>query len=419
MLFTWIIFIIQALVSSVFLQEIEVGALSILFVIITSLFLVFDLAKLDFPKQIFILLIASYMFRLFLMFFDLYGRELFILPNSGLDSEMFNAAAIKGLLTGDYGRGHIYSFFIGVIYRMFGVNRLMAQFFNVVLSVQAIIIVYKTMDMFKLRDKTKNFVTAIMAFLPNYAIMSSILLRESILVFLAALSFYCFSKWLLQGKVLAVVPAFGFGLLMAVFHSGSIFLVGAYTVFLVLYNSHKQSFNISMKSILLIVFFLIAFNFIYETYFDLFFAKFMNKDSLKDVMDVTVMGQSAYAVGLTTGNPVMDFIVNTPIRMLYFLLAPFPWDWRGQADIIAFLFSGLFYGGTLLYAVKQIVAGRTEQKRYIVMLLVIIGFGLLFFAWGVSNAGTALRHRDKFIGLFIVLLALLVEKEPDQRGEMG
>jgi len=37
--------------------------------------------------------------------------------------------------------------------------------------------------------------------------------------------------------------------------------------------------------------------------------------------------------------------------------------------------------------------------------------GLVVFAWGVSNAGTALRHRDKFIGLFILLFALIRHDE--------
>jgi len=48
-----------------------------------------------------------------------------------------------------------------------------------------------------------------------------------------------------------------------------------------------------------------------------------------------------------------------------------------------------------------------KNKNTIIVVLLIVIIGLVVFAWGVSNAGTALRHRDKFIGLFILLLALV------------
>ena len=36
--------------------------------------------------------------------------------------------------------------------------------------------------------------------------------------------------------------------------------------------------------------------------------------------------------------------------------------------------------------------------------------GIMVFFLGVSNAGTALRHRDKFIGLFILLLVITMNE---------
>src|SRR5699024_2056053 len=131
MLATWIVFIIQALLSNLFFAYLGIEGLPILIIVITTLFLIFDLSQHGFPKEVFLILFLTYFLRLFLWFFDLYGRDYFVLPNSGLDSEMFNQSAITGLATGNYGNGHVYSIVIGLLYTFFGYERIIPQFFNV------------------------------------------------------------------------------------------------------------------------------------------------------------------------------------------------------------------------------------------------------------------------------------------------
>lgn len=407
---TWTVFIIQAFLASIFTPHIAFSGLPLLIVFVTSLFLLIDFSKLEFPKAFFVVLFLSYLFRLALLFFDLYGQDIMVLPHSGLDSEMFNQWALRGMETGGYDRGEIYSFTIGVIYTFFGRERMLSQFFNILISMQAILLIYKTLNLYEVTERIKFAVLTVVAFIPNYAILSSILLRESIIVFLLVLSFYCFSKWLLEGKNLFLIPAFGLGLLVAVFHSGSIFIVGAYVLTLVLFDQEKRQFRFSLKSILITLLILPIAWFIIQNYYELFFAKFARFESFEEVTDIYVMGESGYYTGLDIGHPILEFIVNTPLRMFYFIFSPLPWDWRGVVDVIAFVFSGLFYGGTLYLAIRTIWKNKNEQSRYILLLLVVIFVGLVFFAWGVSNAGTALRHRDKFIGLFIVLFALTIDQ---------
>lgn len=409
MTLTWFVFIIQALLSNLFFIYFEIEGLPILIIFVTTLFLLFDLSRYDFPKEVFAILFLTYLLRLFLLFFDLYGREYFILPNSGLDSEMFQQAALKGMVTGDYGNGHIYSFVIGFLYSLFGNERIIPQFFNVLLSLHAIILIYKTMGLYKINEKTKYFAVALIAVLPNFAIMSSILLRESIIIFLYALSFYCFSKWFLESQVVLLVFAYAGGLLVSVFHSGSIILVVAYTIILILFDRKRGQFSISYQSILIALLFTVAFIYLFQNYYDLFFSKFSNIDDVDDVIDIYVMGESGYSTGYAIGNPILNFVINTPLRMFYFVFSPLPWDWRGATDIIAFVFSGLFYGYTLYLSFKRLFERSTENKNFIIIILLIVVIGVMVFSWGVSNAGTALRHRDKFIGLFILLLALTMD----------
>ncbi|SHE36415.1 Dolichyl-phosphate-mannose-protein mannosyltransferase [Atopostipes suicloacalis DSM 15692] len=407
---TWIVFIIQALLSHLFFAYLGIEGLPVLIVLITTIFFIFDLSQYDFPKEVFLILFLTYFLRLFLLFFDLYGRDYFVLPNSGLDSEMFNQSAITGLATGNYGNGHVYSVVIGFLYSFFGFERIIPQFFNVLLSIQAIIFIYKTMGLYKIQKKAKYFALTLIAILPNFAIMSSILLRESIIIFLYALSFYCFSKWLIDKNLLWLTLAYVCGLLVSVFHSGSIILVVAYTLILILFDRRKDKFRISYQSVLLAIAFGFVFIYLFQNYYDLFFAKFSNINEVDDVVDIYVMGESGYSTGYAIKNPILNFIVNTPVRMFYFIFSPLPWTWRGITDVIAFLFSGLFYGYTLYLGVRHLFHKNVQNKNFLLIILLIVLGGIMVFSWGVSNAGTALRHRDKFIGLFILLLAITMNE---------
>src|SRR5699024_8257486 len=211
------------------------------------------------------------------------------------DSEMFNQSAITGLATGNYGNGHVYSIVIGLLYTFFGYERIIPQFFNVLLSIQAIVFIYKTMNLYHIQKRAKYFALALIAILPNFAIMSSILLRESIIIFLYTLSFYCFSKWFIDKNLFCLTVAYVFVLFVSVFHSGSIILIVAYTVILILFDRRKDRFRLSYKSVLLTIVFGFVFMYLFQNYYDLFFAKFSNINDVDDVVDIYVMGASGYS----------------------------------------------------------------------------------------------------------------------------
>lgn len=411
MMFTWIVFFIQAIISSIFLSVFNIQGIPILIVTMTSIFVLFDLSRLNFPRTIFIILFISYLLRLFFLFFDLYGQDIFMLPNSGLDSEMFHASALNGLATGNYGNGHVYSIVLGFLYSFFGNERIIAQFFNVLLSMHAILLVYKTMEIYKINEKVKALAIGLIALIPNFAIMSSILLRESIIIFLYILSFYCFSKWFVKNNLILLICAYIAGLLVAAFHSGSIILIVTYTIILILYDQKRGRFNLSLKSLLIAGTFSIIFLFIFQNYFDVFFLKFSNIEEMEDVTDIYVMGESGYSTGYPIENPILNFVINTPLRIFSFIFSPLPWDWRGITDVIAFVFSSLFYGSILYLGFRSLFKESFENKNIMIVILLIVIIGLVVFSWGVSNAGTALRHRDKFIGLFILLLALVLNSQ--------
>lgn len=125
--------------------------------------------------------------------------------------------------------------------------------------------------------------------------------------------------------------------------------------------------------------------------------------------EVAESGGSAYVVGGEV-NSLMDLVKNSPIRMFYFITSPLPWAWRGLNDIIAFLFSALFYLVSYIYAIRSFKLKINNKKyNFIKAIFIICILGAFVFAWGTSNAGTAMRHRDKFIVNYVVMLALALE----------
>lgn len=410
MLTTWLVFVVEGLFTNLFLQEFNISILPFIVIFITSIFLLVDLSRSKLPKYVFLILFFSYIFRLLLMLFDLYGRDIFILPNSGKDSEMYHAAAINGLITGDYLTGQLYSRVIATVYSLFGEERILSQFLNILFSMNTMLLTYKLLGMLNIKLKLKVIAISLMAFIPNYAILSSILLKESIIIFLNTLSVYYFIKWIYKTNKVSIIISFLLAILSSALHSGAISLLLAYSIFSVVYYRRNNQIRITKKSFLYILFFSILFIFLYMNYADVLFSKFTDVESISDVAGVAksrVTGGAAYSVDIQTGNAFIDFLVSFPIRSLYFILSPLPWQWRGINDIVAFLFSAVFYGYTYYCAFKILKYKKFKNRNIFIFLLLVALTSTLVFSWGVSNAGTALRHRDKFISIFILMLALI------------
>jgi len=95
-----------------------------------------------------------------------------------------------------------------------------------------------------------------------------------------------------------------------------------------------------------------------------------------------------------------DFI-KIPVRYVTFIFSPFvPWlvrsIWHSVGLIDAFLYLWMFY---LLYKYKRIFKFNETAKAILIMILLTI----LVFSLGVTNVGTAIRHRAKIAPLLIIL----------------
>lgn len=327
--------------------------------------------------------------------FERVGWEIAQAWNAGLEVNISNAV-------------YIYPKVIGVVYFVFGRVLLLVQFVNVVLGVFIVYYVYKIIIELGATKRSAQIGSVITALFPTLCLYSAITLRENFISFFAIVSVFYFLKWLNSGTRSKLVLAAAFLLLSSTLFGAMIVIGVVYAIFFIFYEVKTKKWRLISKQNFLGIF-IVTLGII------LFWSFLINKipgdlrlvfspDYMGGKVSVAARGGAAYLVGFTP-NSILDIIIQSPVRMVYFLLAPFPWMISSPGQI-----SGLIDAFLYLVLVFYSIRGLKYLKKYnnpafwavISMLLIIIGT----FAWGVSNFGTAIRHRQKIVGLIIAVSSL-------------
>lgn len=361
------------------------------------------------------ILVWAFVARFAFMLWDLYARDIFVLPSSGADSEMYYKASI--MVSDDLSflfksRVSLYSKIIGFVFYLIGPMRIVGHYINVLLGLSTVVIIYKIMLELKINRKTIKTVLIIAAFFPNSLIMSGIFLREILPTFFVALSLLWFIKWYLNQSLLSFVLSIVMLSLASMFHSGVIGIAIGYLLMYLFYNYKKNKFEVSFKNIIMFIP-VLAFIFLFTTQFgDAMFYKFRSLEEPSDIYESVqgALGGAAYLTGMTINNP-LQFLLFAPVRAFYFLFSPLPMNWRGVMDIITFFIDSIFYLFVFYYFIKNRKMFY-KNKKLIFVLLISVTIAAIVYGIGVSNAGTAMRHRQKLTPLFLILTSLMInEKE--------
>ena len=102
-----------------------------------------------------------------------------------------------------------------------------------------------------------------------------------------------------------------------------------------------------------------------------------------------------------------ELIYKAPIRIIYFMFSPFPWDIEKNAHFLGF-FDGLFYIMLFFLLIKnfKLIWG----DRTLRIIFIILASYLVFFGIGTGNFGTGIRHRTKFLIILIIMVAPWIPK---------
>ena len=103
----------------------------------------------------------------------------------------------------------------------------------------------------------------------------------------------------------------------------------------------------------------------------------------------------------------IEMLYKAPVRSIYFVFSPFPWDITKPAHFLGFLDSLLYYYLVFLILRNLKVIWRDPALR--IILIILLSY-IFVFGFGVGNFGTALRHKSKFASMFILLAAPLIKR---------
>jgi hypothetical protein len=376
-------------------------------IFVTSLAFIFDVSKSKILKDVQLSFIIAYVLRIIILYLDIYN--VFPVFGSGGDTEAFYKEIIR-IASGDTYTGKQYfSLIFGLLSRYIGVSRMYIQYINVLFSMCSIYFVMKSLYILNINTKVKNKATKIIGILPIYMCLSCILLREAIIYMLVSISLYCFISWYERCIEYYFILSLFWTFLAMLFHSGIIGIGIGYIFVRLLYNRKQNKLIITIKTLLMGLFCLLIIVFIYNKLLDTVFYKFASIDSLSDVGSyVDNKSGSSYSAFVGNSNSIFNFIIYTIPRIFFYIFSPIPFMWRNFSDVISFMLDSVFYIVVLINSIKLCSLKNEEwnNKVLLTMLLIISLTTCFVFAWGTTNAGTALRHRNKLLSLYIIMWAI-------------
>jgi 4-amino-4-deoxy-L-arabinose transferase-like glycosyltransferase len=314
-------------------------------------------------------------------------------------------------------KAYTFTWFLSFFYRIFGRSTLLLESVHIIIGLACILLVYKLSWLLSGSALKSKQSAVIFAFYPTIILYSVIILREVYIVFFILLISLFIVKWLKSNQIkfslvslLLFVPLYFLhgGLLVG---AGMVFIILSYSSLKDIYNSFKNN-HILVPQIVFVFFALITIGIAINKLSTLnipYLGNITNIFSLSRIVfqaEVTNIGGSVYP-GWLIPNSISSFFLLIFPRLVYFLFSPFIWDIKAINHLL-----GLVDGIMILFLFYFIIKGLLLKKlnNFVSILLIILIPLLITYSWGVGNFGTALRHRVKFIPVFIAISTIYVPK---------
>lgn len=374
---------------------------SLLTVIINSVLVIGFLIFGNIAKHRYIIVI-SYFLKIGILLISYY--DLFPIMFTGADSVRFDNQAMQiwnnpELLNNKYGTQ--YQPFLGRLYMLVGPQKMLAQYTNVILSIIGLLCIDRIFTRFEVDEQTSKISMFVLSLSPVAIILSSVLMRDAMVTNFFIFSTYFFLLYTIDHKIKNVILSFVFISLASIFHSG----VFPFVVGIVVYVLKEKSANSAMVKILCTSILFIG---IYS-FSDVLFTKFSGLEKseneiLEQLQDAR--GGSVYLTGLES-NSIMVNLLFSPIKIIYFLFSPMPWDIRHLGDIIMIVLDSVLYYFMIVSIIKSRVSANGKLIGSLTLGIVLILFA---FANGTHNSGTAARHRYKVLPAICIIYGLINSK---------
>lgn len=334
----------------------------------------------------------------------IYDDQRFALPWSGADSAKFYAQLLdfcrlpflRALQEIPLSRSAMYPWVISWAARLAGPNYLFLVFINVIVGTFSILQTYRLATEFLSRKHALGAAWFVCLF-PVSAVLSAVFIRETLIAaFLIAASRQMVLA-IKHGVIAHVVQGAVYIFMAALFHGALILCLALFPLGYLLATiiKKRRAENNAASPVRLLLVSVALLGAVISTGAQL--SKIGSLEDIPDVMDARAARESRRMVATNSDYPVwLSRNIYRPdiaaIRYAYFMFSPFPWMWRGLADV-----AGAALGAANFYVFWLVF--RARRKLPLIPLALFLGAVLttLMYSAGVSNVGTAIRHRNKVV----------------------
>lgn len=307
--------------------------------------------------------------------------------------------------------GHeLYKVYMALLYYYVGHSPLMIQVLNAFFGTLIIVVVWNLARFLGARARSALQAAWIIALFPSMILHSGMLLREVMITLPLIVGVYQLAVWHRYRRPNNAVKSGGAFLVSMAFHSGAFAMILALTVWLAgswikALASGRGRLLLRNSAALALCVGVVAF----ATNTGWGMSKFRRLEirdlsSLAKEQDYGAKDRTAYLEDLRADN-LAALAIQSPVRVVYFLFAPFPWMISGVRDVIGFADGLLFMVLSWTLLRGREVLRRNPTALLVVALLTAMTFT---FALGVSNYGTAFRHRSKMLPMLVAVAAFVI-----------
>lgn len=353
----------------------------------------------------------------------------FELPIGGGDDGItFMHTAIE-YCQGDFHRQYTrYPYVLYAIFQITGINQFAAQYANILCWGFGAVLLQKLCKRLKMNGILRLLVILVAAWLPTNIWITSILYRDTYVMLLLLMSYYFLICWMQERKYSSIAGSMVAVFLAVLLHGGSIVALIPIAVTILFYSYKDQSFVLNRKKIYtgiaLITGGIIAL-FIPQVQ-QIIINKFsFLENGLIDGINAWLAMKYDYTADAGSNylmhrylSGYFDIIVMTVQKIYYHMFSPVPHMWRDMIDAIAFFGSSApIYLIAMVLWIGSIFYKAFDSNRF--LLFMETSVTIVIYAWGNVNGGTAIRHREKILGLMILLavysLNIILQKRKERK----
>lgn len=400
------IVMIFALLSNIFENEWMYVFCSVMLITIGTMYIFKDVLTGSHFEIISVML--AYSIRIVLMISNIYFNDMLNIYKMGSnDSEGFFRVSQEYFI-GNFAKDYTkYPYILNVFYHIFGPKRIVPQYINIFCWYLCWKLIHRILK--GCNEKQRKMAILLFCFMPASIFMSSELLRESIMMLFMMFSFYFLWKWMDDGGVQNIINSFLLSLPAVFLHSVSVALWAGIAFVFLFWNYRLQKWCIAKGKVFLVLLGVIIIYVFFHYKIYALFSYFPKELSIEIITGKSFdKGRADYLVNVNVTN-IPQFIFWTIIRGIYFWISPVIFDWQSIKDVIGVIADvvPLMY---LLFITCKKSTHEYENKQYIAGIVILVLYTLIY-AWGVRNAGGAMRHRNMLLGLIIMTYGIRHIKE--------